>query len=122
MLPLSLLKTSQDQNILIELKTGETFNGTFVNCDNWMNLNLKNIILTSKDGEKFWKMETAYVRGNMIKYIRLPDEMVERHHEEKKDDKKKNFKSGRGGRGARGNSRGGPSNRGTRGGSRGDKK
>ena len=33
---------------LVELKSGETFNGTLEKCDNWMNLNLSEVICTSR--------------------------------------------------------------------------
>ena len=33
---------------LVELKNGETYNGHLVNCDNWMNISLKEVICTSR--------------------------------------------------------------------------
>ena len=33
---------------LVELKSGETYNGTLEKCDNWMNLNLREVICTSR--------------------------------------------------------------------------
>jgi len=33
MLPLTLLKSAQGHPVLVELKTGETYNGHLVNCD-----------------------------------------------------------------------------------------
>ena len=33
---------------LVELKNGETYNGHLVNCDNWMNIQLKEVICTSR--------------------------------------------------------------------------
>ena len=33
---------------LVELKTGETYNGNLVSCDNFMNVNLRDVIITSK--------------------------------------------------------------------------
>ncbi|KYQ91023.1 LSM domain-containing protein [Tieghemostelium lacteum] len=77
MLPLSLLRTGQGHQIMVELKNGETYNGVLVNCDNWMNINLKNVVRTSKDSDKFWKVETCYIRGNTIKYISVPDEIID---------------------------------------------
>jgi hypothetical protein len=35
---------------LIELKNGDTYNGNLVNCDSWMNINLRDVICTSKVG------------------------------------------------------------------------
>ncbi|TMW69486.1 hypothetical protein Poli38472_001642 [Pythium oligandrum] len=75
MLPLSLLKTAQGQPMLVELKNGDTYNGNLVNCDTWMNINLREVICTSKDGDRFWKMPECYIRGNSVKYIRVPNEI-----------------------------------------------
>lgn len=33
---------------LVELKSGETYNGHLVNCDSWMNIHLREVICTSK--------------------------------------------------------------------------
>ena len=70
MLPLSLLRTAQNHPMLVELKNGETYNGHLVSCDNWMNINLREVICTSRDGDKFWRMPECYVRGSTIKYLR----------------------------------------------------
>ncbi|KAI8356993.1 hypothetical protein B0O80DRAFT_446298 [Mortierella sp. GBAus27b] len=82
MLPLSLLNTSQTHPILVELKNGETFNGHLVNCDNWMNLTLREVIQTSADGDRFWRLTECYIRGNTIKYLRVPDEIIDMVREE----------------------------------------
>ncbi|KAL5282014.1 LSM4 family protein [Megaselia abdita] len=77
MLPLSLLKTATSHPMLIELKNGETYNGHLVSCDTWMNINLRDVICTSKDGDRFWRMPECYIRGNTIKYLRIPDEVID---------------------------------------------
>jgi U6 snRNA-associated Sm-like protein LSm4 len=77
MLPLSLLNQAQANGILVELKSGETFNGHLVNCDSWMNIILKEVIKTSVDGSEFWRLPEIYIRGNTIKYLRIPDEIVD---------------------------------------------
>lgn len=46
-LPLGLLNAAQGHPMLVELKNGETLNGHLVNCDNWMNLTLKEVVQTS---------------------------------------------------------------------------
>lgn len=73
MLPLLLLKTAQGHPVvcgvllllqtpasrehsltqqialqLVELKSGETYNGHMVQCDSWMNVHLREVICTSK--------------------------------------------------------------------------
>jgi len=93
---------------LVELKNGETYNGHLVSCDNWMNINLREVICTSRvsiyltqvigfvskivlskchvtlaqDGDKFWRMPECYIRGSTIKYLRIPDEVIDMVKEE----------------------------------------
>ncbi|KAK9087626.1 hypothetical protein Syun_030020 [Stephania yunnanensis] len=76
MLPLSLLKTAQGHPMLVELKNGETYNGHLVNCDTWMNIHLR------EDGDRFWRMPECYIRGNTIKYLKVPDEVIDKVQEE----------------------------------------
>jgi U6 snRNA-associated Sm-like protein LSm4 len=52
--------------MLVELKNGETLNGHLVNCDNWMNLTLKEVVQTSQEGDRFFKLPEVYVRGNNV--------------------------------------------------------
>ena len=71
--------------MLVELKNGETYNGTLASCDTWMNVHLKEVICTSKDGDRFWRMAECYVRGNTIKYVCVPDEVLDVVKEEMKN-------------------------------------
>jgi len=52
--------------MLVELKNGETLNGHLANCDNWMNLVLKEVVQTSPEGDRFFKLPEVYVRGNNV--------------------------------------------------------
>lgn len=123
-LPLSLLRAAGGQPMLVELKGGDTYNGRLVNCDAWMNINLRDVICTSKDGDKFWKMKECYVRGSSVKYIRLPEDAIDRVPED--DGQRHAGGRGRGGRGrgrggrggGRGAGRGGRGRGGARGGGR----
>uniref|UniRef100_A0A0N5AEL4 U6 snRNA-associated Sm-like protein LSm4 n=1 Tax=Syphacia muris TaxID=451379 RepID=A0A0N5AEL4_9BILA len=81
-LPLSLLRTAQNHPMLVELKNGETYNGHLVSCDAWMNIHLRDAICTSRDGDRFLKMQEVYIRGSTIKYLRIPDDVVELVKEE----------------------------------------
>ncbi|KAK4474638.1 hypothetical protein MN116_001773 [Schistosoma mekongi] len=67
MLPVTLLKAATNLPMLVELKSGETYNGHLVACDDWMNIHLKEVICTSRDGDRFWKMPECYIRGSIIK-------------------------------------------------------
>jgi len=97
--------------MLVELKGGDTYNGRLVNCDPWMNINLRDVVCTSKDGDQFWKMAECYIRGSSVKYLRLPEDAIDKVPE---DDGSKhqvrrggnNGMGGRGGRGGRGRGRG----------------
>ncbi|KAL2004268.1 hypothetical protein VTN02DRAFT_3993 [Thermoascus thermophilus] len=77
MLPLGLLTAAQGHPMLVELKNGETLNGHLVNCDNWMNLTLKEVVQTSPEGDRFFRLPEVYVRGNNIKYLRVPEEIID---------------------------------------------
>ncbi|KTW27823.1 U6 snRNA complex subunit LSM4 [Pneumocystis jirovecii RU7] len=76
MLPLSLLTAAQGYPMLVELKNGETYNGHMVSCDTWMNLILKEVIQTNADGDRFFRLSECYIRGSTIKYLRIPDEII----------------------------------------------
>ncbi|PCG94546.1 uncharacterized protein BHQ10_002768 [Talaromyces amestolkiae] len=97
MLPLGLLTAAQGHPMLVELKNGETLNGHLVNCDNWMNLTLKEVVQTTPEGDRFFRLPEVYVRGNNIKYLRVPEEILDIVKEQQQ-----NQPSGRGGRGGRG--------------------
>ena len=88
---------------LVELKNGETYNGHLVQCDSWMNMHLREVICTSKDGDAFWRMPEVYVRGNTVKYLKVPDDILEKAREY---DMKRQERRALGGRG-RGRGRGG---------------
>lgn len=80
---------------LVELKNGETFNGLLVSCDNFMNINLREVICTSRDGDKFTKIKECYIRGSTIKYLRIPDEVIDQVKEDAHSrSSKKDFKRG----------------------------
>ncbi|CAF9912786.1 MAG: hypothetical protein GOMPHAMPRED_007770 [Gomphillus americanus] len=112
MLPLSLLNAAQGHPMLVELKNGETLNGHLVNCDTWMNLTLKEVVQTSPEGDRFWRLPEAYVRGNNIKYLRVPDEIIDIVKEQQQN--QPSHRGARGG-GHRGDFRGGDRGRGGRG-------
>ncbi|RLL98597.1 hypothetical protein CFD26_105161 [Aspergillus turcosus] len=102
MLPLGLLTAAQGHPMLVELKNGETLNGHLANCDNWMNLILKEVVQTSPEGDRFFRLPEVYVRGNNIKYLRIPEEIVEMVKEQQQNQPQNRNRGGREGRGDRG--------------------
>lgn len=106
--------------MLVELKNGDTYNGRLVNADSWMNISLEEVICTSRDGDRFWKLAECYIRGNSIKYLRIPDEIIDMVPQEEVVKEKKNRTFSQRGRGGRVNTTGRIRGRGGRGGRRGD--
>jgi U6 snRNA-associated Sm-like protein LSm4 len=51
---------------MVELKNGVTFNGHLVECDNFMNVTLKEVYQTSAEGDKFFKMKEMFIKGNIV--------------------------------------------------------
>ncbi|KAL2200521.1 hypothetical protein P885DRAFT_27939 [Corynascus similis CBS 632.67] len=113
-LPLGLLNAAQGHPMLVELKNGETLNGHLVQCDTWMNLTLREVVQTSPEGDKFVRLPEVYVKGNNIKYLRVPDEIID--HVREQQSQQGGYRGGRGGQG-RGDhgGRGGDRGRGGRG-------
>ncbi|KAJ0160287.1 putative U6 snRNA-associated Sm-like protein LSm4 [Colletotrichum tanaceti] len=97
MLPLGLLNAAQGHPMLVELKNGETLNGHLVMCDTWMNLTLKEVVQTSPEGDKFVKIPEVYVKGNNIKYLRVPDDIIDVVKENQANHQQGGFRGGRGG-------------------------
>ncbi|KAG5351719.1 hypothetical protein C0989_005162 [Termitomyces sp. Mn162] len=102
------IPTTSNLNLqLVELKNGETFNGHLVNCDNFMNITLREVYQTTADGERFWKLRECYIRGSTIKYLRVPDTLLDAVKEEQnrardagRGARGAHVSGGRGGRGA----------------------
>ncbi|KAI1459135.1 hypothetical protein F4805DRAFT_456217 [Annulohypoxylon moriforme] len=118
LLPLGLLNAAQGHPMLVELKNGETLNGHLIQCDTWMNLTLKEVIQTSPEGDKFVRLPEVYIKGNNIKYLRVPDEIIDLVKEQQHG-QQGGFRGGRGGHGqqrgdhgGRGGDRGGRGGRG----------
>lgn len=63
---------------LVELKSGETYNGQLQSVDIYMNIQLSDVICTSKEGDRFWRLPEAFIRGPSIKYLRISEEVLER--------------------------------------------
>ena len=122
MLPLSLLSAAQASPVVIELKNGnlvitigETYNGHLVNCDSWMNIILTEVICTSSDGSRFWRIPEIYIRGNTIKHLRITEPVLEKVQQEQV---KQQIKGSKGKHSDRGRNKGGKNYRGGKSGDR----
>lgn len=55
-----------------------------------------------QDGDKFWRMPECYIRGSTIKYLRIPDEVIDMVKEETAvKNRGRENKGGRGGQNQR---------------------
>ncbi|KZP13744.1 hypothetical protein FIBSPDRAFT_869018 [Athelia psychrophila] len=63
-----------------------------------MNITLREVYQTNSDGDRFWKLKECYIRGSTIKYLRVPDTLLDTVKEEQARARE----SGRGGRGGSG--------------------
>lgn len=77
-----------DTAVSIELKTGECYNGYILTADYFMNFKMRDVTITSPDGEKFYHVDECFVRGNNVKYVRVSEEALEKAEANKKNAKK----------------------------------
>ncbi|KAL1190045.1 Small nuclear ribonucleoprotein SmD3a [Cardamine amara subsp. amara] len=71
-IPVKLLHESSGHIVSIELKSGELYRGSLIECeDNW-NCQLENITYTAKDG-KVSQLEHVFIRGSLVRFIVVPD-------------------------------------------------
>lgn len=80
----------------METKNGESYDGILTGADTYMNLRLRDVVVTAADGLTFCKHPVAFIRGNNIKSIQMPGDILERHVQElkKKEAEAKAMKSG----------------------------
>lgn len=77
-----MLTSVKSQEILVELKNGESVYGKLTDCDSWMNLTLSDVVVNYNKGEKFNKLNEIYIRGSHIKFLRLPDLVMDHAKEQ----------------------------------------
>lgn len=71
--PLDLLRNTRGQMVSIELRDGQTVNGSVMRSDRTMNIILKNAIRTSADGKQFYRSREVFIRGASVRNIRMED-------------------------------------------------
>lgn len=43
---------------------------------------LHRVRVFAQDGDRFWRLNETYIRGNTIKYLRVPDEVIDKVKDE----------------------------------------
>ncbi|CAD7964313.1 unnamed protein product [Amoebophrya sp. A25] len=75
MLPSNLLHTALNHQVMVELKSGETYSGLLLKIDNFMNAQVRDAICVDAHGDKWTRVADVYIRGNSIKYLQIPPEV-----------------------------------------------
>ena len=88
MLPMQILYGALDTPVSVEVKSGECFNGHIQSADYFMNLKLRDVIVTDPHGEKFWRVPECFIRGNNVKYVRVCQDAVGKAEAQKNSFKK----------------------------------
>ncbi|CAN1163131.1 Small nuclear ribonucleoprotein SmD3b [Linum perenne] len=71
-IPVKLLHEASGHIVTVELKSGELYRGSMLECeDNW-NCQLENITYTAKDG-KISQLEHVFIRGSKVRFMVIPD-------------------------------------------------
>ncbi|OLP92659.1 U6 snRNA-associated Sm-like protein LSm4 [Symbiodinium microadriaticum] len=77
-LPQAVLRSASHGPVLVELKNGDSYSGTLVAVDNSMNIRMEDAILTPHTEHKFERMKECTIRGQFVKFIRFPDDILDR--------------------------------------------
>merc|ERR1719281_1109755 len=77
-LPQGVLRAALRGPVLVELKNGDSYSGTLAGIDHLMNLRLEDAVFTSRSEYRFEKLKECMIRGQFVKFIRFPDEILER--------------------------------------------
>lgn len=77
-LPQGVLRAALRGPVLVELKNGDSYSGTLAGIDHLMNLRLEDAVSTARSECRFEKLTECMIRGQFVKFIRFPDEILER--------------------------------------------
>mmetsp|Transcript_7129 Transcript_7129/g.8199 ORF Transcript_7129/g.8199 Transcript_7129/m.8199 type:complete len:116 (+) Transcript_7129:37-384(+) len=75
-IPTVLLHEGEGHTITVESKHGEIYRGFLHESEDNMNVFMKNVTYTNKNG-KTSKLEQVYIRGDQITFVILPDILAE---------------------------------------------
>lgn len=77
-LPQTVLRAATSGPALVELKNGDSYSGTLAAVDNLMNIRLEDALFIPSTENKFEKLKECTIRGQFVKFIRFPDDILER--------------------------------------------
>ncbi|OJT01925.1 Small nuclear ribonucleoprotein Sm D3 [Trametes pubescens] len=71
-IPVKLLHESLGHVITVELKTGQLYRGKLAEAEDNLNISLKDITVTQRDG-RVSQLDQVYIRGSMVRFFIVPD-------------------------------------------------
>jgi small nuclear ribonucleoprotein (snRNP)-like protein len=71
-IPVKLLHESSGHIVTLELKTGATYRGKLLDAEDNMNIQLKDITVTARDG-RVSQLDQVYIRGSQVRFFIVPD-------------------------------------------------
>lgn len=71
-IPIKLLHEASPHIVTVEMRVGDVYRGTLAAVEDNMNVQLKRVTLTRRDG-KVSTLEHVFIRGSKIRFLILPD-------------------------------------------------
>ncbi|KTW32598.1 small nuclear ribonucleoprotein Sm D3 [Pneumocystis jirovecii RU7] len=71
-IPLKLLHEATGHIVTCELSNGSTYRGKLLEAEDNMNIQLKDITVTARDG-RVSHLDQAYIRGSHVRFFIVPD-------------------------------------------------
>lgn len=75
-IPVKLLFEGIEHTVTVEMKNGESYRGKLVDAEASMNLQMRDVLHTARNGQKK-KLEYVFVRGGNVKLIVFPSILKE---------------------------------------------
>ncbi|KAF2264828.1 small nuclear ribonucleoprotein Sm D3 [Lojkania enalia] len=71
-IPIKLLNEATGHIVTLEITSGEVYRGKLLEAEDNMNVQLKDITVTARDG-RVSHLEQVYIRGSHVRYFIVPD-------------------------------------------------
>ncbi|KAK3308777.1 small nuclear ribonucleoprotein Sm D3 [Chaetomium strumarium] len=71
-IPIKLLNEAQGHIVTLEITSGQTYRGKLIEAEDNMNVQLKDITVTARDG-RVSHLEQVYIRGSHVRFFIVPD-------------------------------------------------
>ncbi|KAA8568870.1 hypothetical protein EYC84_007849 [Monilinia fructicola] len=71
-IPIKLLNEAQGHVVTLEITTGQVYRGKLLEAEDNMNVQLKDITVTARDG-RVSHLDQVYIRGSHVRFFIVPD-------------------------------------------------